>query len=122
AWRRMEDRRRRSCPLPPRDCDLAQLPEDIEEMVAHLVHGVNGHPSQRALGRVWVAVGDGPLPLLWAEAKEHVGEQTRRVRELTHDVNRVLAGVTVMFDSLVPAHGFERGSVGAASGEHPLPL
>jgi len=101
---------------------LRQLPADVEKVVAHLVHCVDGYPSQRALGPCRVVVHHSPLPIIWAQAGEHIGEQVRRVGQLPRHGCGFLLGVAVMFDSLVSAHWVERWSISMPSGEHPLSL
>lgn len=88
----------------------------------HLVRGMNGHPPQRPLEPLGVAIDHFPLPVRWLQAGKNVREHVCRVIELAGNVTGVLIGVAVVLDSLIPTHGIERRPIDPTSGQHSLAL
>ena len=98
------------------------LAAHVEQMMPHLVNGVNGKPPQRPLGAVRVGVDDRPVPAGGADPDQVIGEHQRGIAELPRYVLRVLPGIPVEFHPLIPAHGLAFGPVPALGGQQPLTL
>ena len=90
--------------------------------MTHLVHRVHRYPSQRSFRPCGVAVHHRAVPIVGTETGEDVGEEVRRVGELTDNVIGVLLDVTVMCDTFVSAHRVKRRPIGTPSCQNPLPL
>src|SRR3954462_4392462 len=58
---------------------FSQLTPDVECVVTHLVHGMDGDPAQRTLRWLRVVVDHSPLPAFCWDAVEDVGEHRGRV-------------------------------------------
>jgi hypothetical protein len=95
---------------------------NVAEMVANLVHGVDCDPSQWPLKSARVVVHHGSVPIMGPETSEDVGEHSRCVIELPRHGGRVLVGIAVMLDPLVPAHRFAHRPIRAPRSKNSLAL
>src|SRR5580704_17703425 len=97
-----------------------ELATDVEEVMVHLVRGVDRHPTQRPFHLGRVVVDDATIPVGGVETAQDLREHRRRVGYLAGHGSGVLLRVAVVLDALVTAHGVERRSIDPPGGEHPL--
>ncbi len=106
-----------------RSASLGQkLQPDIPNVVLDLVQRVHRDPRERSLGGAGIVVHDRPVPVIDLEPRQHIGEESGSVTELTRHVRRVLIRVAVVLGPFVTPHRLQGRGSSSAGKKYPLSL